>query len=88
MRELSTPALVRNSQTASTRCRDTRRFTASEPDRQKRAAKVAQLDAYIHDNFLAYNMMTVPSLDGINKRVKNFKQSPFETYSIFEIAVE
>jgi peptide/nickel transport system substrate-binding protein len=61
---------------------------ASEPDRQKRAAKVAQLDAYIHDNFLAYNMMTVPSLDGINKRVKNFKQSPFETYSIFEIAVE
>ena len=61
---------------------------ASEPDRDKRAAKVAELDAYMHDNFLAYNMMTVPSLDGINKRVEGFKQSPFETYSFHQVAVK
>jgi hypothetical protein len=42
----------------------------------------------MHDNFLAYNMMTVPSLDGISKKVKGFKQSPFETYSFFEVSVE
>jgi peptide/nickel transport system substrate-binding protein len=53
---------------------------ASEPDRTKRAEKVAVLDQYIHENFLAYNLMTVPSLDGVNKRVEGFKQSPFEIY--------
>jgi peptide/nickel transport system substrate-binding protein len=61
---------------------------AGEANREKRNAAVVQLDKYMHENFMAYNMMTVPSLDGINKRVKGFKQSPFETYSFNEVGVE
>ena len=61
---------------------------ASEPDVTKRAAAVAAVDKYIQDNFLAYNMMTVPSLDGVNNRVSNFKQSPFDVYSVYPLAVK
>ncbi len=61
---------------------------ASEPDVAKRAAAVAAVDKYIVDNFLAFNMMTVPSLDGVNNRVLNFKQSPFDVYSVYPLAVK
>ena len=61
---------------------------ASEPDRAKRAVKVAALDQYLHENFLALNLMTVPSLDGVNKRVEGFVQSPFETYSFLGVSVK
>lgn len=61
---------------------------ASEPDPEKRATKVAAVDKYIHDNFLAYNMLTVPSLDGVSNRVAGFRQSPFDIYSVFPLAVK
>ena len=61
---------------------------ASEPDVTKRAAAVGAVDKYIQDNFLAFNMMTVPSLDGVNNRVLNFKQSPFDVYSVYPLAVK
>ena len=61
---------------------------ASEPDVTKRAAAVAAVDKYIQDNYLAFNMMTVPSLDGVNNRVSNFKQSPFDVYSVYPLAVK
>ena len=59
-----------------------------EPDVTKRAAAVAAVDKYIQDNYLAFNMMTVPSLDGVNNRVSNFKQSPFDVYSVYPLAVK
>lgn len=61
---------------------------ASEPDRAKRAEKVGALDKYLHENFLAWNLMTVPSLDGVNKRVEGFKQSPFEIYFFHGVSVK
>lgn len=61
---------------------------AAEPDPARRAEKVAALDRYIHEEFLAWNMMTVPSMNGINKRVKGFKQSPFEIYWLHGTSVE
>lgn len=61
---------------------------ASEPDPEKRAAKIAAVDKYIHDNYLAYNLMTVPALDGTTSRVVDFRQSPFDIYSVHQIALK
>jgi len=32
--------------------------------------------------------MTVPALDGVNARVSEFKQSPFDIYSVHQIGVK
>src|SRR5687768_1651699 len=61
---------------------------ASEPDAEKRAVKVGAVDKYIHDNYLAYNLMTVPALDGTSSRVGDFRQSPFDIYSVHQLSVK
>jgi peptide/nickel transport system substrate-binding protein len=60
---------------------------ASETDPVKRAAAVAEVDAYIHTNTLDLNLMTVPGLYGLNKRVQGWKPSPFEVFSFVSASV-
>jgi peptide/nickel transport system substrate-binding protein len=59
-----------------------------EPDRDKRAKMVAAVDAYVHDNMLSLNLMTIPGVYGLNKRVKGWKPSPFEIFTFTTVAVE
>ena len=57
-------------------------------DPAKRATAVAEVDAYIHNNFLDLNLMTVPGLYGVNNRVSGWKPSPFEVFSFVSAAVK
>lgn len=60
---------------------------ASEPDPEVRAALVAEVDAYIHDNFLGYNILTWPGIESVNNRVEGFTPSPFEVRWFHEVSV-
>jgi peptide/nickel transport system substrate-binding protein len=59
-----------------------------ERDRDKRAKIVAAVDSYVHENMLSFNMMTIPGVYGLNKRVKGWKASPYEIFSFSGISVE
>jgi peptide/nickel transport system substrate-binding protein len=61
---------------------------AQETDLTKRAAAVAEVDAYLHGHMLDLNLMTVPGLYGVNKRVQGWKPSPFEVYSFVTATVK
>jgi len=60
---------------------------AGEPDPVTRAALVADVDKYIHDNFIGYNVLTWPGIEAVNKRVSGFVPSPFEVRWFHEVAV-
>jgi peptide/nickel transport system substrate-binding protein len=59
----------------------------SEPDPEARAEIVAQIDQYIHDNFLSYNVITWPGIEAVNNRVSGFVPSPFEVRSFHQVSV-
>lgn len=59
-----------------------------EPDRVKRAKMVAGVDAYVHENMLSFNLMTIPGVYGLNKRVKGWKPSPFEIFTFTNVSVQ
>lgn len=59
-----------------------------EPDRAKRAKMVAAVDAYVHENMLSFNLMTIPGVYGLNKRVKDFKPSPYEIFTFTNVSVQ
>lgn len=50
----------------------------SEPDVDARRAIVEEIDAYIHDNFLGYTIITWPGIEAVSTRVSGFVPSPFE----------
>jgi peptide/nickel transport system substrate-binding protein len=58
-----------------------------EPDRDKRIKMVAAVDAYVHENVLALNLMTIPGVYGLNKRVSGWKPSPFEIFTFTNVGV-
>jgi peptide/nickel transport system substrate-binding protein len=60
---------------------------ASEPDPVARAALVAEVDAYIHNNFLGYNILTWPGIEAVNNRVEGFIPSPFEVRWFHQVSV-
>ena len=60
---------------------------ASEPDPVVRAQLVSEIDAYLHDNFLGYNLLTWPGLEAVNSRVSGFIPSPFEVRWLHEVSV-
>ncbi|MGQ0569093.1 MAG: ABC transporter substrate-binding protein [Armatimonadota bacterium] len=59
-----------------------------EPNREKRAKIVATVDAYVHENMLSFNLMTIPGVYGLNKRVTGFKPSPFEIFTFANVGVQ
>ena len=59
-----------------------------EADRVKRAKMVAAVDSYVHENMLSFNLMTIPGVYGLNKRVKDFKPSPFEIFTFTNVSVQ
>jgi len=59
----------------------------SEPDPEARAAAVAEVDAYIHDNFLGFNVITWPGIEAVNNRVSGFVPSPFEVRNFHQVSV-
>jgi peptide/nickel transport system substrate-binding protein len=59
-----------------------------EPDRDKRVRMVAAVDTYVHENMLSLNLMTIPGVYGINKRVSGWKPSPFEIFTFTGVAVQ
>jgi peptide/nickel transport system substrate-binding protein len=61
---------------------------ASEPDPEVRAGLVAEIDAYLHNNFIGYNMVTWPGIEAVNTRVHGFVPSPFEVRSFFRVSVD
>lgn len=61
---------------------------AAETDRAKREPMVAAVDAYIHDQVLSVNLLTVPGFYGVNSRTEGFKPSPFEIFSFANISVK
>ncbi len=61
---------------------------ASEPDPVKRAVLIGNVDKYIHDNFLGYNVLTWPGVEAVNKRVSGYIPSPFEVRWFHTISVK
>ena len=59
-----------------------------EGDRVKRAKMVAAVDAYVHENMLSFNLMTIPGVYGLNKRVRDFRPSPFEIFTFTNVSVQ
>ena len=59
----------------------------SEPDPEARAEIVGEIDQYIHDNFLGYNVVTWPGIEAVNNRVSGFVPSPFEVRWFHEVSV-
>jgi peptide/nickel transport system substrate-binding protein len=59
----------------------------SEPDPDARAEIVAEIDAYLHDNFLGYNIITWPGIEAVNNRVSGYTPSPFEVRWFHEVSV-
>ena len=59
----------------------------SEPDPERRAEIVSEIDAYIHDNFLGYTVITWPGIEAVNTRVSGFVPSPFEVRSFRNVSV-
>jgi hypothetical protein len=49
---------------------------------------VAAVDAYVHENMLSLNIMTIPGVYGLNKRVSGWKPSPFEIFTFTGVAVQ
>lgn len=60
---------------------------AAEPDPVKRAELVAEIDEYIHTNFLGYNVLTWPGIEAVNNRVEGFVPSPFEVRWFHQVSV-
>jgi peptide/nickel transport system substrate-binding protein len=58
-----------------------------EPDRDKRMKMVAAVDAYVHENMLSLNLMTIPGVYGLNKRVSGWKPSPYEIFTFTNVIV-
>ena len=59
----------------------------SEPDPEARRAIVSDIDQYIHDNFLGYNIITWPGIEAVNNRVSGFTPSPFEVRWFHDVSV-
>ncbi len=59
----------------------------SEADPEARAEIVAEIDQYIHDNFLSYTVITWPGIEAVNTRVSGFTPSPFEVRSFHNVSV-
>lgn len=64
------------------------RAQQSEVDTTKRAAAVAAMDTYIHENALSLNLMTVPGFFAVNKRVEGFRPSPYEIHTFYGASVK
>jgi peptide/nickel transport system substrate-binding protein len=60
---------------------------ASEAEPAKREGLVAEVDKYIHDNFIGYNVLTWPGIEAVSKRVTGYVPSPFETRWFHEVSV-
>lgn len=60
---------------------------AAEPDPEARAALVAEIDRFIHENFLGYTILTWPGVEAVNNRVEGFVPSPFEVRWFHEVSV-
>jgi peptide/nickel transport system substrate-binding protein len=60
---------------------------AAEPDPEARAVLVAEIDEYIHTNFLGFNILTWPGIEAVNNRVEGFVPSPFEVRWFHEVSV-
>lgn len=60
---------------------------AAEPDPEVRAQIVGEIDEYLHNNFLGYNVLTWPGLEAVNNRVSGFIPSPFEVRWFHNVSV-
>lgn len=61
---------------------------ASEPDPEVRAQLVGEIDSYLHNNFLGYNVLTWPGIESVNNRVSGFVPSPFEVRWFHGVSVD